>query len=394
MDYNFDQIINRKNTHSIKHDFADAHRKPVDALPLWVADMDFQTAQEIIDALAERSRHGIFGYTEVTDSYFTALEKWFSERFDWTVEENWLIKTPGVVFALCAAIRSLTLPGDSVLIQRPVYYPFSASVWDNGRKLVNNPLVYRHGEYSIDFIDFEQKIIDHQVKLFLLSSPHNPVGRVWTKEELTKLGDICLKHHVVVISDEIHADFVFPGYKHHVFSQLKPEYNDITITCTAPSKTFNLAGLQISNIFIPNPEIRRKFHWAIQKTSYAEINTMGVIACEIAYTQGRDWLEQLKRYLTGNLKWIRTFLKEKIPKVKLIEPEGMYLIWLDFSALDLDEKQLDELVTSKAKLWLNPGTKFGPEGAGFQRINIACPRATLEQAFSQLETAIAELPTG
>ena len=233
--------------------------KPEGILPLWVADMDFRAPQSVMDALADKSRHGIFGYSESGSDYFNVVRRWFKEGFDWEVEQSWLVKTPGVVFAISAAIRALTKKGDSVLIQQPVYYPFSESVIENARKLVVNELVYSENRYHIDFEDFERKIVDNRVKLFILCSPHNPVGRVWTIDELTKMGDICLKHNVIVISDEIHADFIYPGHKHTVFANIKPEFSKISVTCTAPSKTFNLAGLQISNIFIPDEKIRLRF---------------------------------------------------------------------------------------------------------------------------------------
>lgn len=388
MNYNFDEIIDRRNTNSLKYDFALERNKPRDVLPLWVADMDIKTPIEVREALIKSAEHGIFGYSDVKIEYFNTLNKWFKTNFDWETKQEWLVKAPGVVFAICTAIRALTEKGDAVLIQRPVYYPFSLSIVDNERKLVNNPLVYTDGKYEIDFADFEQKIIDNHVKLFILCSPHNPVGRVWTKEELTKIGDICLKHNVLIVADEIHEEFIYEGFKHHVFANLKPEFSDIAITCTAPSKTFNLAGLQVSNIFISNTEIRRKFKKEIVKTGYCELNAMGLIACQTAYAHGLDWLDQLKVYLAENLNFTRKFLAEKIPQIKLVEPQGTYLIWLDCSALNLDDKSLEDLIVNKAKLWLDAGTMFGSEGSGFQRINITCPRATLEKALQQLEAAV------
>lgn len=391
MKYNFDEMIDRKNTNSLKYDFAVERNKPADVLPLWVADMDIKTPLEVREALKKSAEHGIFGYSDVKLEYFHTLHTWFKTNFAWDTKPEWLVKTPGVVFAICTAIRALTEKGDAVLIQRPVYYPFSFSIKDNERKLVNNPLVYKNGQYEIDFADFEQKIIDNQVKLFILCSPHNPVGRVWTKEELLKLGDICLKHNVIVVADEIHEEFIYEGFQHHVFANLKPEFNDITITCTAPSKTFNLAGLQVSNIFIANASIRHQFKKAMDRTGYCESNAMGLVACQAAYTYGRDWLDQLKTYLSENLAFTRTFLAEKIPQIKLVEPQGTYLIWLDCSGLHLSDKDLEDLIVNKAKLWLDAGTMFGSEGSGFERINITCPRKTLEKALLQLEKAVNEL---
>lgn len=391
MQYNFDEIVDRRNTNSLKYDFALERNKPSDVLPLWVADMDIKTPIEVREALKKLAEHGIFGYSDVKIEYFNTLHAWFKTNFAWDTKPEWLVKTPGVVFAICTAIRAFTEKGDAVLIQRPVYYPFSLSIKDNERKLVNNPLVYKDGKYEINFVDFEQEIIDNDVKLFILCSPHNPVGRVWTKEELIKIGDICVKHNVLVVADEIHEEFIYEGFKHHVFANLKPEFNDISITCTAPSKTFNLAGLQVSNIFIANAEIRHKFKKAMIQTGYCESNSMGLVACQTAYAHGRNWLDQLKVYLAENLDFTRKFLAEKIPQIKLVEPQGTYLIWLDCSALNLDDKALEDLIVNKAKLWLDAGTMFGPEGSGFQRINITCPRATLETALQQLKAAVKAL---
>lgn len=387
----FDELIDRTNTNSLKYDFALERGKPQDILPLWVADMDFKAPPAVLDVLTSASAHGIFGYTETKTDYFKTLHHWFNTYFNWSIEDSWLVKTPGVVYAICTAIRSLTKKGDAVMIQQPVYYPFAESITSNERLLINNSLVYKDGKYFMDLQDFEDKIIKHKVKLFILCSPHNPVGRVWTKEELIALGDICLKHGVLIISDEIHADFVYEGYQHHILASLKPEFLDITITCTAPSKTFNLAGLQVSNIFIPNESIRTAFEREIVRTGYSQLNTMGLLACKAAYDYGREWLDDLKAYLAQNLEFVRTFLQERLPQIKLVEPQGTYLIWLDCKALNLTDEALDDLIVHKAGLWLDTGSMFGSEGEGFQRINIACPRAILEKALSKLESAISTL---
>jgi len=388
LQYDFDKIINRKNTDSIKYDFAKKFGKPEGILPLWVADMDFRTPPCVIDALVKKSRHGIFGYSETGDDYYETLRGWFSKQFNWNVQPEWLVKTPGVVFAICTAIRALTNEGDAVLIQQPVYHPFSGSVLDNRRKLVVNQLVYSHGKYTIDFQDFEDKIIKNNVKLFILCSPHNPVGRVWTREELVRLGELCLKHSVIVVSDEIHADFTYPGHGHLVFADIKPEFSENTITCTAPTKTFNLAGLNISNIFIANSDIRRKFRKEIVGSGCGSPNIMGIVACRAAYEGGSEWLAELKKYLSGNLDYLRDFLRQNLPQIKLVEPEGTYLVWLDFGALGLEDKKLEDLIVNNAGLWLNSGTMFGAGGEGFQRINIACPKSILKKALIQLEHAI------
>ena len=388
MKYDFSQVIERNNTLSIKYDFAKERKKPSDLLSLWVADMDFPVAQEIKDALIERCNHGIFGYSEVKTPYYEVIAKWYQEKFNWTTKKQWLVKTPGVVAAIANAIRAFTNIGDAVLIQKPVYYPFFLTIEDNQRKVVNNSLVYKNGRYEMDFVDFEEKIISHKVKLFVLCSPHNPVGRVWNKEELLKIGDICLKHKVIVVADEIHADFVYQGHQHQVFANLKTDYQEITVTCTAPSKTFNIAGLQVSNIFIANENLRKKFKQELKKTANADINVMGLIACQAAYSQGEDWLRQVKIYIAENLEYVKTFLRDNLPQVKLVEPEGTYLLWLDFRELNLTEEELEDLIINKAKLWLDGGTMFGTEGVGFQRINIACPQKILIQAFTQLKEAL------
>ena len=391
MAYNFDEIIERKDTDSLKYDFAARRGKPEGLLSLWVADMDFRAPQCVIDALTEKSAHGIFGYSESREDYVEVLQSWFSRRFNWQIQPEWLVKTPGVVFAICAAIRALTQKGDAVLIQQPVYYPFTESITVNHRTLVVNELNFDGSGYTVDYEDFEQKIVHHNVKLFILCNPHNPVGRVWTRKELVRMGDICVKHGVTVISDEIHADFVYPGYKHTVFASLKPEFEDITITCTAPTKTFNLAGLQISNIFVSNRTMRSRIRQEINRYGYSQLNVMGLVACKAAYTEGEDWLEALKGYLAENLKLLRSFLEANIPQIKLVEPQGTYLVWLDCTSLGLSDKALDELIIHRAKLWLDAGTMFGQGGSGFQRINIACPRSLLQQALEQLARGLQDI---
>lgn len=387
--YNFDEMIDRHGTHSLKYDFTARRGKPKDIIPLWVADMDFQSPPAVKDVLFQRIRHGIFGYSDTADeNYFNSLLNWYQKRFDWNPQPEWLIKTPGVVFAVCTAIRALTKPGDSVMIQQPVYYPFESSVKTNDRQLIINQLVYEDGRYRMDIDEFELQIVKHKVKLFILCSPHNPVGRVWTKEELTAVGDICVRHGVYVVSDEIHADFIYPGYRHLVFAGLKQEYADLTVICTAPTKTFNLAGLQISNIFIKDTKIRKLFRAEVAKTGYSQPNLMGLLACQAAYEQGEQWLEELNRYITDNLTLVRNFCQKELTGIHLVEPEGTYLVWLDCRALGLSDLELDELMVQKAKLWLDAGTMFGVGGEGFQRINIACPRTVLQQAMNSLKKTI------
>ncbi len=390
MKYDFDSITDRKNTDSIKYDFAPERGKPEGLLPLWVADMDFKAPPCVIRALEEKSRHGIFGYSESGADYFKAVRNWLKEGFGWETERSWLVKTPGVVCAVSTAIRALTSAGDAVLIQQPVYYPFAQTIRANGRRLAVNQLKYERGGYAVDFEDFEFKIIQNNVKLFILCSPHNPVGRVWTRNELIRMGEIALRYGVTVISDEIHADFVFPGHKHSVFAALDPAFAENTVTCTAPSKSFNLAGLQISNIFIKNREIRERFRQEIVRSGYSQLNIMGLTACRAAYEEGREWLDELKNYLAHNLAFLREYLRERIPRIRLVEPEGTYLIWLDCTELGMSAKELDDFMIHKAGLWLDDGAIFGAGGEGFQRINIACPRAILEKALIQLESAVRE----
>lgn len=389
--YNFDEIIDRKGSDCLKYDFAVERGMPEDVLPLWVADMDFRTAPCITERIQQDIALGIFGYTDSKDAYFRALADWYQTYFNWKTEKSWLVKTPGVVFAIAAAIQTLTKEGEGVMLQQPVYYPFSEVIKDSGRKLVNNELVLKDGRYEIDFADFEEKIVQENVRLFLLCSPHNPVGRVWTKEELQRIGDICLKHDVKIVSDEIHSDFVYPGYQHHILPTVDERFQDISIICTAPSKTFNLAGLQISNIFIPNPAIRKAFKRAMSAVGYSQVNMLGLHACQAAYENGREWLEQLKLYLQSNLDFVKEYLEKNLPQIKLIEPEGTYLIWLDCRGLGLSEEELEDLMVHKAKLWLDSGAIFGKAGEGFERINIACPQSTLKEALERLKNAAASV---
>ena len=388
MPVDFDTVPNRRGTNCFKYDFAREMGMPEDVLPLWVADMDFPTAPAVLERLHALAEHGIFGYTGVKDAYFSAVHNWYAQRFSWETQRSWLVTTPGVVFAIAIAIRAFTQKGDAILIQQPVYYPFANKVTENDRQLVVNPLVLKNGRYEMDFADMERKIVDYHVKMLLLCSPHNPVGRVWKEWELRKIGDICLKHNVLVVSDEIHSDFTYGENIHHVFASLDEKYAAITTTCTAPSKTFNIAGLQISNIWISNPELRARFRAEVTAAGYSQVNLMGLVACQAAYETGEEWLKELKIYLEGNLDYVRTFLKENLPEIKLTEPEGTYLLWLDFKSLGMKEEQLKDLVENKAKLWLDSGAMFGPDGEGFERINIACPREILKQALTQLAESV------
>ena len=288
----FDKVINRKGTHSLKYDFATVRGKKADILPLWVADMDFQAPKAVRERLFEIVEHGIFGYSDTLEDYFRAVKSWYKRRFDWKIESDWIIKTPGIVFALAMAVKAYTEPGESVLMLQPVYYPFREVIEDNGRKLIGSPLKLEDGHYTIDFEDMEKKIRENDVKLLLFCSPHNPVGRVWKREELEKAAALCLKYHVTLVSDEIHSDIVYKGHKHHMMASISEEIADITVTCTAPSKTFNVAGLQLSNIIISNPKLREKFKHEVMQAGYSQPNLMGMEACQAAYENGEEWLEE------------------------------------------------------------------------------------------------------
>lgn len=385
--YNFDEVIDRKGTNCLKYDFAVERGYPEGVLPFWVADMDFRTAPPVTLELERRVQHGIFGYTDPGADYRAAVWSWMKTQHGWTPAEGSLTITPGVVFALGMAVQSFTAPGDAVLIQQPVYYPFSSIILGNDRQLVNSPLVLKDGHYEIDFVDFEQKITSKNVKLFLLCNPHNPAGRVYTRDELQKLATICLQHGVTIIADEIHNDFIRKGYKHTVLASLSKEIAQHVVTCTAPSKTFNLAGLQISNIFIENEAMRQKFRATIDHAGYSQPNALGMFAAQAAYEKGLPWLEALRDYLEQNYQKTKAFLETHLPKVQLIEPEGTYLLWLDFRAYGLSAKELDDIIVHEANLWLDSGHIFGKDGEGFERLNIACPWATLEQGLKQLAKA-------
>lgn len=384
----FDRVIDRKNTDCIKYDFAKRRGMPENLLPLWVADMDFETSSYIEDALTERVKEGIFGYSEVQTPYFEIVRDWMKRHHDWEPEERWLVKTPGVVFALAMAVKAYTEPGDAVLLQLPVYYPFSEVIEDNGRRVVSNTLVLGEDyRYHMDTEDFERKVVEENIKLFFLCNPHNPVGRVWTEEELLAIGDICLKHDVIVVSDEIHEDFVFRG-KHRVFASLKKEYEQISITCTSPSKTFNLASMLISNIFIPDRSLRNKFRKELDAAGISQLSILGLVACEAAYSQGEEWYQAVYAYIRENIRFVEEYTKQHLKGVHMVEQEGTYLAWLDFRETGLSVEELEHLIIHKAGLWLDSGKIFGDSGKGFQRINTACPRSVLKEALDRIRNAL------
>ncbi len=385
----FDKVIERRNTDCVKYDLAAQHGMPEDILPMWVADMDFMASGKIIDAMEERVKHGIFGYTEGGENYFRAVSGWMMERHGWQVQSEWLVKTPGVVFALAMAVRAYSGKGDAVLIQQPVYYPFQRVIEQNGRRVVSSDLVQgEDGKYHMDLEDFERKIIENDIPLFMLCSPHNPVSRVWTEEELLGIGEICRKHHVIVVSDEIHADFIFGDRKHYVFADLKKGFEEISVICTSPSKTFNIAGLQVSNIFIADKELRGAFKRQMEAVGYGGPNIFGLIACEAAYMHGGEWYDAMMKYISGNIEFMKEYIETELPGLKMTETEGTYLAWVDFRELGLSEPELEELIVKKAGLWLDAGTMFGKQGAGFERFNLACPRSILKRALDQLKDAV------
>ena len=387
MQYDFDTPIDRTHTWSIKHDFKKENGKADDILPLWVADMDFRSPDSVVEALKKAVDHGIFGYSRADESYFDAVAAWYQKRHHLTLQPEWMTCTPGIVFALSIAVRAFTQEGDAVLIQPPVYHPFSRAILRNKRTLVENPLVLKDGHYEMDLEELEQKVLDEHVKLMILCNPHNPVGRVWTREELTALADICLRHHVYVISDEIHGDFVWQGHEQTPYASISEEACLHSMMCTAPSKTFNLAGMATSNLFIPDPEMRRKFRSELLDVGQQNMNRLGLFACRAAYEGGGEWLDQLIGYLAGNLALVRDFCKNRVPQIQLVEPEGTYLAWLDCRELGMTDDELMAFFSDDAKVWLDPGTHSGEQGSGFMRFNLGSSRSVIAQALDQIEAA-------
>jgi cystathionine beta-lyase len=393
MKYNFDEIIDRTNYHSVKWDelkikFGDI---PEDVLPMWIADMEFRSPQPVIEAIKKANEHGIYGYISRPLSYYQAIIDWMEKRHNWKIKKDWITYSPGVVPALSLIIRAFCQPGDKVIVQPPVYYPFFRVIENNGCHIVNNPLKLSNKKYFIDWEDLERKVDDPRVKLLILCSPHNPVGRVWQKEELIILGEICLKHNILVISDEIHADILFKGYRHTPFASISPAFAHNSITCTAPSKTFNLAGLQTSIIIIPNKKYYKIYNNILDSLALDENNVFGLVALEAAYRDGEEWLEQLLSYLNENLEFLMKYFKERIPKIKVIKPEATYLVWLDCRQLGFNAKDLNNFMIKKARVALDDGYWFGTVGEGFMRINIACPRSFLEEGLKRIERAVSSI---
>lgn len=390
MTYDFETRVDRKGTGAKKWDQMLEWNPNVseDVIPLSVADMEFKNAPEIIEGLQEYLNDAVLGYTVPYDSFLQAVVDWQQKRHNWTVEKGWIVNTPGVVAAIYAAIRVLTEKDDGVMVFRPVYYPFVSAITDNDRTEVNIPLINQNGHYVIDFDAFEKAASKPQNKLLILCSPHNPVGRVWTKEELTRLADICVEHDIYVVSDEVWYDVVMPGNTHTVLHTVNEKLTERLITCTAPSKTFNLAGLVTSNIFISNPKLREAFVQDIQKARSDMIGTLGYKGCELAYTQSEEWLDELITVIDRNQTLVHDFFNERFPQIKAPKIEGTYVQWLDFRELGLSHSELEEFLHMEAEFFTNEGYVFGTEGSGFERVNVALPTDALEEALERLGAAL------
>lgn len=379
MKYDFDEVIPRRHTNSYKWDSA----ADPDVLPMWVADMDFRTAPAIIDALEQRVRHGIFGYTRVPDEYYDVVIDWFDRKHQWRIERDWIIYTSGVVPAISAVIKALTVPGDKVLVQTPVYNCFFSSIRNNGCEIVCNPLCWNGTTYSIDFDDLERKVSDPGVKVMLLCNPHNPAGRVWTREELLHIGEICFRHEVRIVSDEIHCELVMPGHVYTPFASLSEECLAQSVTCISPSKAFNIAGLQIANIVCADEGLLHRIDKAINVNEVCDVNPFGVLATIAAYNEGEEWLRQLIDYLQGNYLYMKVFCEKNLPEFPIAQLEGTYLVWMDCRKLSMSSEDLEHALKEEAGLWLNAGTMYGEEGEGFMRWNIACPQTLLKEGLEK-----------
>ncbi|MFW9972577.1 MAG: MalY/PatB family protein [Candidatus Odinarchaeota archaeon] len=392
MKYDFDRVIDRTRTNCIKWNkhFLKEHFKYEDLLPLWVADMDFQCPQPIIEALKKRTSEEIYGYGwHNIPTYLNAIINWMKRRHQWEINKDWIVYSPGIVPALYMLVQTFVNIGEKIIIQPPVYHPFFTAIENNGRQVLTNQLLFENKRYSIDFEDFEEKARDPLTKMFILCSPHNPIGRVWSETELRKLGDICLENEILIVSDEIHHDLILSGNKHTLFSTLSKEFEQNTVVCTAPSKTFNIAGLQISNIIIPDKRKRERFNNTIEKINGIMIpNVFGIVALIAGYNEGEEWLDQVLKYIEANFKFLKEFVRENLPEVDVIDPEGTYLAWLNFSNLGMTDEELREFMLKKAKVALDDGKIFGPGGEGFQRINVACPRSVLKDCMIRIVNAL------
>lgn len=385
--YNFDISVNRLGTNSVKWDYLDNVFGNGEVLPMWIADMDFEAPQSITDAVVKRAQHRIYGYTERGDSFYTAIADWMKKRHGWQISNEWIEVCPGVIPALCLSILTFTEPGDKVLLQPPVFPPFFSSIENNGRIVVNNQLKQENGKYVMDYDDLEAKL-SSGVKAMLLCNPHNPVGRVWNREELRKVGELCNKYNVIIISDEIHSDLVYSGCTHIPAASVSEQLSVRTVTCVAPSKTFNIAGLFIGAVIISDKTLRDKFNHTLNRVGIEMSNLFSSTALESAYTNGHEWLNQLLTYLEGNIDFLVDYFNKRIPRIKVSKPQGTFLAWLDCRELGMKQKDLVDFFISKARVGLNDGTSFGAGGEGFMRINIACPRSLLEEALKRIEQAV------
>jgi len=381
--YNFDKIIDREKTASVKYDLREAYFGKADVLPMWVADMDFETPDFIGKAVSKRAEHPVYGYSFRPESYFTAFTTWVEKRHQWPVKNEWVLFSPGIVPALNMATLAYTNPGDGILVQPPVYFPFFHAVTNHQRKLLENILVYKDGKYLVDFDDFERKAA--KARMFFLSNPHNPVGRAWSREELEKMGEICLKNDVLIISDEIHGDLMLPGHKHIPMASLSDDIAAHTITCMAPSKTFNMAGLATSSVIISDRQLRTKFNRIMEGLHIGNGNLFGAVASEAAYKEGEEWLKELLQYVDNNFKLLEHFLRTELPVLKLVPAEATYLAWIDFSGTGLQDEEIKEKLIHEAGLGLSHGPLFGKGGEGFQRMNLATPKANVIEALNRLK---------
>jgi len=381
--YDFDKIIDRRGSNCLKWDFASTFFGTNDLLPMWVADMDFESPPSVLNAIRRRAEHGVFGYTARPQSYYQAIINWVEKRHNWQIKREWLSYAPGVVPAIHLCIMAFSHPGDKVIVQTPAYYPFFSAVRNTGRQLETNPLKNVEGHYEMDFDDLEKKI-DSRTKILILCNPHNPVGRVWTRDELARIGEICLKHDIKIISDEIHSDLVFKEYEHTPMASLSEDLALQTITCISPSKTFNLAGLSTAVVIAPNKRMLQEYNNALSSVGLGLGNVFGIVALEAAYSHGEEWLEQLLTYIKGNYEYMKEFLKQHLPQIKITELQGTYLAWLDFRDFGMTTKELRDFLYNKAKVGFEDGSVFGKEGEGFMRVNLACPRSTIEEAMRRL----------
>ncbi|MBK9390382.1 MAG: putative C-S lyase [Bacteroidetes bacterium] len=388
--WNFDKTLSREGTNCIKYDLREDTFGRKDVIPMWVADMDFNTPDFIVNALQERLNHPIYGYTSRPKEYYSSIIEWHIKRHNWKMEREWISFTPGVVPALNFCTLAFTSPGDGIIVQPPVYFPFFSAVEAHGRKLIYNQLKETPDGWVMDF-ELLESIINSSTRMIIISNPHNPVGRAWSEQELRRLAGICLKNNILILSDEIHCDLVLPGYKHIPIASLSEEIANSTITCLAPSKTFNLAGLSTSSVVISNPEIRRSFKKTVEGLHVGNGNIFGSIASTAAYTLGNEWLDALIDYIDDNIEFANEYCRKMIPEIIPVKPEATYMIWLDCRRFGMTGKELKDFFVKSAGVGMNEGSSFGPGGEGFMRMNVATSRSILAKAMEQIEKAISTI---